>query len=310
MPWQLSDLDDQSGRTVVITGGNSGIGFEAAKALAARGARVFIASRDAGRAAEAVAAVIAATDSATVAAVTLDLASLASVRACAGELLERCPRLDVLINNAGVMAIPRRATPDGFETQLGTNHLGHFALTALLFPRLHATGGARVVNVSSLAHHFGFINFFNLHGQLFYDPFFAYAQSKLANLLFTYELDRRCRAADVEVLGVACHPGVATTNLPYAGPRMLNFPLGETLVRMFSSIGSQSAADGALPTLYAGFFPDLRGGEYIGPDGLGEMRGAPRQVQSSLMSRSESVARQLWQVSEEATKIKFDVAAG
>ena len=309
MVWRVSDLDKQAGRTVVVTGGNSGIGLEAAKALAQQGARVIIASRDVTRAAEAADVVRTASGSQLVETATLDLSSLASVRACAKDLSRRCERLDVLVNNAGVMAIPRRDTEDGFETQFATNHLGHFALTALLFPRLAATPGARIVTVSSLAHHFGFINFFNLHGRLFYDPFLAYAQSKLANLLFTYELDRRCRAAGVDVMAVACHPGIAATNLPYASSRMLNWPLGESLVRTLSSIVSQSAAEGALPTLYAGFAAHVQGGDYIGPDGPGETRGSPRKVQSSFVSRAESVARQLWDVSEEATKVKFTVAS-
>ncbi len=309
MAWQVNDLPDLSGRVVVITGGNSGIGLEAAKAVAGKNARVIIASRDPARAATAVEEIRAQRNDAQVEVVALDLASLASVRTCAQELGRRCERIDVLINNAGVMAIPRRDTEDGFETQFGTNHLGHFALTALLFPQLKAASGARVVTVASLAHHFGFINFFNLHSALFYDPFFAYAQSKLANLLFTYELDRRCRAAGIALGAVACHPGISDTNLPYAGPRMLNWPLGETLVRMFSSIGSQSAAAGALPTLYAGFAADVSSGDYIGPDGLGEMRGNPRKVTSSFLSRSESVARQLWQVSEEATHTRCDFSA-
>lgn len=196
MAWQLNDLPDQSGRTVVITGGNSGIGLEAAKALAHKGARIIIASRDETRAGAAAEEVRKATGSKLVETAALDLASLASVRACAKDLNQRCERLDVLVNNAGVMAIPRRETEDGFETQFATNHLGHFALTLMMLPKLTETPGARVVTVSSLAHHFGFMNFFNLQGRLFYDPFFAYAQSKLANLLFTYELGRRRRTAN------------------------------------------------------------------------------------------------------------------
>lgn len=305
MAWRTDDLSDQSERTVVITGGNSGIGLEAARALAQRGARVIIASRDATRASAAAEQLRGEHPGATVETAALDLSSLASVRACAADLNERCARLDVLINNAGVMGIPRRETEDGFETQLGTNHFGHFALTALLFEKLVGTRDARIVTVASLAHHFGFMNFFNLHGALFYDPWFAYAQSKLANMLFTFELDRRCRAAGLSVRAVACHPGIAATNLPYAAPRMRNSPLGETLIKSFTSIVSQSAADGALPTLYAGFAADVEGGDYIGPDGLGEMRGAPRKVPSSLLARSEMVAKELWRATEEATRITF-----
>lgn len=305
MAWHKDDLGDQSGRTVVITGGNSGIGLEAARALADKGARVIIASRDPARATAAAQDLRAENPGAAVETAVLELSSLASVRACAADLDRRCERLDVLINNAGVMGIPRRETEDGFETQLATNHFGHFALTALLFDKLTATNGARVVTVASLAHHFGFMNFFNLHGALFYDPWFAYAQSKLANLLFTFELDRRCRAAGLSVRAVACHPGIAATNLPYAAPRMRNSPLGENLIKSFTSILSQSAADGALPTLYAGFAADVEGGDYIGPDGVGEMRGAPRKAATSLLARSEIVAKELWRATEEATQVTF-----
>ncbi len=307
MSWQLDDLCEQSERTVVITGGNSGIGFEAAKALADQGARVIIACRDADKAKTACEQISVDNADASIEAVTLDLASLKSVRACAEEINERCERLDVLINNAGVMGIPRQETEDGFEMQIGTNHFGHFALTGQLFPLLRVASESRVVTVSSLAHLFGFINFVNLHGRMFYDPWMAYGQSKLANLLFTYELDRRCHAAGIDVLAVACHPGVAATSLGYAGPRMLGSPLGETLVQLYTSIVAQSAAAGALPTLYAGFAPEARGGDYIGPDGLGEMRGNPRKVTSSFMSRSETIAHQLWRVTEEATQVQFDI---
>ncbi len=305
MAWQLSDLIDQNGRTIVITGANSGIGFEAASALVNNGGNVILACRDAAKAQIACEQIAAGTPGGSIDYCVLDLASLESVSACADQLKARCEKLDVLVNNAGVMAIPRRETDDGFEMQFGTNHLGHFALTAQLFPLLGA--GARVVNVSSLAHQFGFINFANLQGQMFYDPWMAYGQSKLANLLFTYELDRRCNAANLDVSALACHPGVSSTNLGYAGPRMLNSPLGETLVQFYTSIIAQSAAAGALPTLYAGFSEAVDGGDYIGPDGLGELRGNPRKVSSSFMSRSEAVARQLWQVSEKLTGIPFQV---
>lgn len=307
MAWSLENLTTQDGRTVVITGGNSGIGYEAAKALGGKGARVILACRDAAKARDAADQITAGNDAANVEVVVLDLASLKSIRACADELRARYERVDVLINNAGVMAIPRRDTEDGFEMQLGTNHLGHFALTALLFPLLREATGARVVTVSSLAHHFGLINFLNLHGRMFYDPFMAYGQSKLANLLFTYELDRRLRAANVDVVSTACHPGIASTSLGYASPRMQGSPLGEMLVQLYTSIVAQSAAEGALPTLYAGFAEDAQGGDYIGPDGLGEMRGAPRKVSSSFMSQSQFIARQLWTVSEEATDIQFAI---
>jgi len=301
MAWQVDDLVDQSDRTVVITGGNSGIGFEAAKALADKGARVIIACRDANKARVACEQITSGNSAASVEAVTLDLASLQSVRACAEEISGRCERLEVLINNAGVMAIPHRDTEDGFEMQIGTNHFGHFELTARLFPLLRVTPGSRVVTVSSLAHRFGFINFVNLHGRIFYDPWMAYGQSKL-----TYELDRRCRAADIDVGAVACHPGIASTSLGYAGPRMRSSPFGEMLVQLYSSIVAQTAAAGALPTLYASCSAEVRGGDYIGPDGLGEMRGAPRKVTSNFMSRSETIARQLWKLTEETIQTPFE----
>ena len=307
MAWTLNDLPDLSGRTIVITGGNSGIGFEAAKASLANGARVIIACRDAEKAQKACAAVREMSSSGTIEAVALDLASLASVRACADELTKRCPQLDVLVNNAGVMAIPKRETEDGFEMQFGTNHLGHFALSALLYPLLGQAPGARIVTVSSLAHNFGFLNLADLHGRWLYDPWLAYGQSKLANLYFAYELDRRLRAAGRPIESLACHPGISETNLPYAGDRMQGSAFGETLVQMYTSIVAQSAADGALPTLYAAFATQAKGGDYIGPDGLGEMRGAPRKVSSNLLSRSPSMARQLWRASEELTATTFEV---
>lgn len=308
MAWQLDDLPPQDGRIVAITGGNSGIGFEAARGLVARGARVLLACRNRASARAACAKLAEGNPSGSAEFVHLDLASLASVRACAEQLAQLGGgRLDVLINNAGVMAIPRRETEDGFEMQLGVNHLGHFALTALAFPLLTATPGARIVTVSSIAHNFGFINFQNLHGRLFYDPWLAYGQSKLANLLFAYELDRRLREAGRDIASVACHPGIASTNLGYAGPRMMGSAFGETLVQMYTSIVAQSAEAGALPSLYAGFAAEVEGGDYIGPDGLGEMRGNPRKVSSSLLSRSRPIARQLWQVSEETVREKFEV---
>ena len=307
MAWQPEDMPDQRGRVVVITGSNSGIGFEAAKAAVGSGARVILACRNATSAEEACGRLAADDPDGSAEFVKLDLGSLRSVRECAAELGERCDRVDVLINNAGVMAIPRTETEDGFEMQLGTNHLGHFALTALLYPLIADTPASRIVTVSSLAHHFGFINFQNLHGQFFYDPWLAYGQTKLANLLFTFELDRRLRAAGQDTMALACHPGIAATNLGYAGPRMLGSAFGETLVQLYTSITAQPASAGALPTLYAAFAEAAEGGDYIGPDGFGELRGNPRKVGASLLARSESIARQLWLVSEEAVGVRLEI---
>jgi NAD(P)-dependent dehydrogenase (short-subunit alcohol dehydrogenase family) len=307
MPWTVDNVPDLTGRTVVITGGNSGIGLEAGRGAIGKGARVLLACRNAESAQEACDQLVGDNPSGSAEFVPLDLASLKSVRACAEALHGRCEAIDVLINNAGVMAIPRRETEDGFEMQLGTNHFGHFALTALVYPQLRDTAGARIVNVSSLAHNFGFLNFQNLHGRMFYDPWLTYGTTKLANLLFTYELDRRLKAAERDVAALACHPGISATNLGYAGPRMLGSAFGETLVELYTSVIAQSAAMGALPTLYAAFAEGAKSGDYIGPDGLGEMRGHPRKVSSSFLSHSQSIARQLWAVSEEETGIPFQV---
>jgi NAD(P)-dependent dehydrogenase (short-subunit alcohol dehydrogenase family) len=307
MPWTLDNVPDLTGRTVVITGGNSGIGFEAAKGAVGKGARVLLACRNAESAKEACDKLAGDGASGTAEFVPLDLASLNSIRGCAEALSEGCEAIDVLINNAGVMAIPRRETEDGFEMQFGTNHLGHFALTALVYPKIRDTAGARIVNVASLAHNFGFLNFQNLHGRLFYDPWLTYGTTKLANLLFTYELDRRLKAVGRDVGAVACHPGISATNLGYAGPRMLGSDFGETLVELYTSVVAQSAGMGALPTLYAAFAEEANSGDYIGPDGLGEMRGHPQKVSSSFLSHSQSMARQLWEVSEKETDIRFEV---
>ncbi len=306
MAWSIDDLASQKGRTVLITGGNSGIGLETARPLADLEAHVIIACRSPERATAALEDMLQGNPKAQVEAVQLDLADLDSVAECAQALAQRIDKLDVLINNAGVMAVPRSETRQGFETQFATNHLGHFALTGRLFGLLKSAPEAVVVNVASLAHHFGFINFFNLHGRLFYDPWFAYAQSKLANLLFTLALQHRCAEQDVSVKAVAAHPGLSATNLAYTTSRILGTPLGDMLMQVVNEIVAQPAAAGALPTLFAGFDPSVEGGDYIGPNGPGELRGPPRKVATSLMARSNSVAEQLWRVSEEATGVVFD----
>jgi NAD(P)-dependent dehydrogenase (short-subunit alcohol dehydrogenase family) len=304
--WTARDLPDLSGRTMVVTGGNSGIGYEAARELARKGAHVVLACRDAGRAEEARARIAAEQPGARLEVMELDLASLASVRAFAGRLRARHPRLDALLNNAGVMAIPRRLTADGFEMQLGTNHLGHFALTGLLLEALLAAPAARVVNVSSTAHRAGHIHFDDLQLERGYGPWRAYGQSKLANLLFTYELQRRLEAAGASAIGVACHPGYAATNLQLVGPRMSGSSLMEHVMRLGNRAFSQSAAMGALPTLYAAAAPEVRGGGYYGPDGFMENRGHPRRVGSSRRSHDAADAARLWQLSEELTGVRFD----
>jgi len=308
MPWNARDIPDQSGRTIVVTGANSGIGLEAAKALAGAGAHVVLACRDPERAEEALGAVRAAHREVSAEILPLDLASLASVRDFAKTFADRHERLDVLVNNAGVMAIPRRTTADGFEMQLGTNHLGHFALTGLLVERLLATPGSRVVNVSSTAHKMGRMDFDDLQGEKRYSRWGAYGQSKLANLLFTYELERRLDAADRDTLCAACHPGWAATNLQFQGARMDGSTLMERLADLGNRLFSQDAAMGSLPTLYAATAPDVEGGDYIGPNRMFETWGHPTRVGTSARARDEHDATRLWELSEELTGVRFAIA--
>jgi NAD(P)-dependent dehydrogenase (short-subunit alcohol dehydrogenase family) len=307
--WTTSDVPDQRGKTVLITGGNSGIGYEAARALAHAGARVVLACRDTNKAEAAADSIQAGNARAEVEALPLDLASLASVRDCAKAFADRYGAFDVLINNAGVMAIPRRTTADGFEMQLGTNHLGHFALTGLLLEQLLATEGARVVNVSSTAHRMGRIHFDDLQGERRYGRWGAYGQSKLANLLFTYELQRRLDASGHALCSVACHPGWAATNLQYAGPRMDNSKLMELLAGSLNRLLAQDAAMGALPTVYAAAASDVSGGDYIGPNGFREMWGHPGKVSSNARSHDRDAAVRLWEISEQLTGVRYDALA-
>ncbi len=303
--FDVGTLPDQHGRTAIVTGGNSGIGLEAARVLVRKGASVVLACRNPEKTKVAVDALRREAPRSAVEAFALDLADLASIRAFARAFSATYPRLDLLVNNAGVMAIPRRETADGFEMQIGTNHLGHFALTGLLLERILGTPGARVVSVSSGAHRAGRIRFDDLHGERSYGRWSAYSQSKLANLLFSYELQRRLEARRLTQISVACHPGYAATDLQFVAARMD----GSRLFALASAIGNrilaQSAADGALPTVYAALSPDVRGGEYFGPDGFAEMWGAPTKVGSNARSRSEDDARRLWELSEALTGVRF-----
>jgi NAD(P)-dependent dehydrogenase (short-subunit alcohol dehydrogenase family) len=286
--WTAADLPDQSGRTVVVTGANSGIGLVAARELARRGARVVLAVRDVAKGERA-----AATVTGTREVRALDLADLASIRAFAAAWEGD---LDVLINNAGVMAVPESRTADGFELQLGTNHLGHFALTNLLLE--HVTD--RVVTISSGAHRMGRIRFDDLNWEREYDRWGAYGQSKLANLLFTLELQRRLTASGSTVRALAAHPGYAATNLQ---GRTQN-PLQDALLALGNRVMAQSDEDGALPTLYAAT-QDLPGASYVGPSGFGEMRGAPTLVGRSTAATDLATARALWELSEQLTGVRY-----
>ena len=306
MAWTHTDVPSQRGRTIVVTGANSGIGLEAARTLAGAGAHLVLACRDPRRAEAAAAELRAAHPAAAIEVLPLDLASLASVRDFASAFSARHARLDALLNNAGVMAIPRRTTADGFEMQLGTNHLGHFALTGLLLPRLLAAPAPRVVTVSSTAHRWGWMRFDDLHGERRYQRWLAYGQSKLANLLFTYELDRRARAAGRALVAAACHPGYSATNLQLVGPRMDGSRRMESLMSWANRVFSQEAAMGSLPTLFAATAPAVQGGDFYGPDQMFETRGHPTKVGSSARSRDALSARRLWEVSEELTGVRYE----
>jgi NAD(P)-dependent dehydrogenase (short-subunit alcohol dehydrogenase family) len=296
--------EDLTGKIALVTGANSGLGLETSRALAARGARVLMACRSAEKAREALEDV-KKTARAEVEFVPLDLGDLASVRACAAVVKGRTPKLDLLINNAGVMGVPRTLTKDGFEMQLGTNHLGHYALTALLLDRCLEATAARIVCVSSIAHVAGRIDFADPNGERFYFRWTAYCQSKLANLLFAIELERRLRRAGARAIANACHPGIAATNLQFVAARMEGSPGAERFWALNNRLVSQSAADGAKPTLHAATSPDAVGGGYYGPNGFLETRGAPAPAFVAPQAKNEDVARDLFDLSASMTGIAF-----
>ena len=306
MRWTTNDMPTLTGRKAVVTGANSGLGFCTAAALAAHGAAVTLAVRDEAKGAAAAEQIAAGKPAGTVEVRRLDLADLASVRAFAAEWSAAHPEgLDLLINNAGIMAIPRRQTADGFEMQLGTNHLGHFALTGLLWPALVAQPHSRVVTVASQAHRMGRMRFDDLMGERKYSAWGAYGQSKLANLLFTGELARRIAADGLDILALAAHPGYAATNLQHAGPAMSGRSFQSRFIDLGNRVLAQSAEMGALPTLFAATAPGLHGGDYIGPDGFMEQRGYPKVVGRSDAAKDEAAAHRLWQLSEELTGVRY-----
>jgi NAD(P)-dependent dehydrogenase (short-subunit alcohol dehydrogenase family) len=298
--WDVQDIPDQSGRIAVVTGANSGLGLVIARELAREGALVVLACRNMEKGRAALADVAAAASGPEPELEELDLASLSSVRSFAERFKAGHDHLDLLINNAGVMASPRRHTADGFELHLGTNHLGHFALTNLLLPLMEGRDDARVVTLSSNAHKtVRGIAFDNLNGDRHYFRWNAYGQSKLANLLFALELDRRLRARDSTVKSLAAHPGYAATNLQSAAA-----PLVDRLaMKVANAVVAQSDEMGALPILYAATEPGLEGGTYVGPDGIAEQRGHPKIVQPNRTARNEETARRLWDVSAELTGV-------
>jgi NAD(P)-dependent dehydrogenase (short-subunit alcohol dehydrogenase family) len=309
--WSGADIPDQRGRVVVVTGANTGIGYETAAALAFSGAHVVLAVRNLAKGNAALARIVAAKPEVDVTLQELDLSSLHSVRAAAAALRAAYPRIDLLINNAGVMWTPKQVTKDNFELQFGTNHLGHFALTGLLLDHLLPVRGSRVVTVSSLGHRLrAAIHFDDLQWERSYNRVAAYGQAKLANLLFTYELQRRLAAqakgakaqAKGATIAVAAHPGGSNTELTRNLPAVF-----APVKAVFGPLLFQSPEMGALPTLRAATDPAVRGGQYYGPDGFAEQRGHPKLVQSSAQSHDEDLQRRLWSVSEELTGVSFPV---
>lgn len=304
--WTDVDIPDQTGRTVLVTGGNSGLGFHTCRLLAAKGARILLASRSSQRGDQARADILQANPDARLEVISLDLADLDSVRHCSANLRADLDGLHVLVNNAGVMAIPRQETAQGFERQFGVNPLGHFALTGALLPLLMKTPSSRIVNVSSMAHRSGRMNFNDLHGQRKYSPFGAYAQSKLANLLFTLELQRRLESKGAGTICVSAHPGFAATNLQYVAAKEKGSAIELILMRTLNALLSQSAEQGALPQLYAATAPEVSGGDYIGPDGWMQMRGLPKNHRARETAYDHSAAQKLWRLSVEMTGETFE----
>lgn len=304
--WTVDDIPELTGKVVVVTGANSGIGYEVIRALAGKGAHVVMACRNLEKAESAAAHILEEAPHAFLEIIKIDLADLSSVKNFAHKFSETYQSLHILCNNAGVMFPPYGQTTDGFELQFGINHLGHFALTGLLMSQLLKTGNARIVTMSSWGHYYGKMNFDDINWETSYNRIWAYCRSKLANLLFTYELQRKLEVCGSEVISMAAHPGWSATNLQSTGLKMG----GGRLMRLFFIIGNpllaQSASMGALPMLYAATAPDIVGGDYIGPSGFREWRGYPKKTCSSEQSYDEEMAKNLWEVSEELTGVRYE----
>ncbi|MFA9415900.1 oxidoreductase [Natrinema sp. HArc-T2] len=307
MGWTADDIPNQDGRRIVVTGANSGIGLEATRELARNGATVIMTCRSVDRGEEAASNIRADIPNADLRVEACDLGDLESIHAFADRLDDA--DLDVLINNAGVMAIPRSETADGFETQFGVNHLGHFALTGLLLETLglDEESDSRIITVSSGVHERGEIDFDDLQSEQSYDPWDAYAQSKLANVLFAYELERRLLTADATAKSIAVHPGYANTQLQFRGPEQRGSRLRKAAMWVMNTVLAQSAAMGALPALYAATAPEAEGGAYYGPGGVMNMRGTPERQASSERSYDEETARRLWAASSDLTGVTYDL---
>lgn len=302
--WTAADIPNQTGRRAIVTGANSGLGFETALALATHGARVTLAVRDTAKGESAAQQIRTRAPQADLEVRRLDLADLSSIDEFAWLWRESNPDgLDLLINNAGIMAIPRRETADGFEMQLGTNHLGHFALTGRLLEAIRPDG--RIVTVSSQAHRMGRIDFDDLMGERKYGAWRAYGQSKLANLLFMRALAERLERAGSPIASVAAHPGYASTHLQAVAPEMKGRGWQVKVMDAVNKVMAQSAEMGALPTLFAATSPAVRSGDYVGPDGFGEQRGHPRLVGMTPSARDNAAANRLWTVSEDLTGVRY-----
>jgi NAD(P)-dependent dehydrogenase (short-subunit alcohol dehydrogenase family) len=296
--WNLESVPSQEGKLAIVTGANVGLGYETVQALTGKGMEVVLAARNAHKAENAIHNIRKKFPGAKLHFMHLDLSRLSSVRAFATAFMSQFGRLDLLINNAGIMMPPYSLTEDGFESQFGTNYLGHFLLTGLLMPALKKSEGSRVVTLSSIAHKYGSIQFADLQFIRSYNKIKAYSQSKLACLMFAYELDRRLRKTGSQVLSVGAHPGVSATHL---GRNM------SPVMRYFFPRIGQPASAGAHPILMAALGNSVKGGEYYGPDGWLEMRGKPTRIDSTKASKNEESARQLWQISEELTQFRFDI---
>jgi NAD(P)-dependent dehydrogenase (short-subunit alcohol dehydrogenase family) len=303
--WTENDIPDQHGRLAVITGANSGLGFHTSRALAAKGAQVVMACRNLEKGQAAADLIRKDNPGASLEVMALDLAKLASVQAFATAFKQTHSKLDLLINNAGVMALPHRKTADGVELQFGTNHLGHFTLTGLLMDLLLAAGLSRVVTVSSGLHTSGKIQFDDLNSEKSYSKWGAYSQSKLANLLFAYELQRRLERTGCQTISLAAHPGYAATNLQAAGPDMEGNALQGVMMKFGNRLFAQPASMGALPSLYAATAAGVRGCDYIGPGGFMALRGYPQKARSSSLSYDPQVSEKLWSISEQMTGVKY-----
>jgi NAD(P)-dependent dehydrogenase (short-subunit alcohol dehydrogenase family) len=303
--WKASDMPDLDDKTIVVTGANAGLGLATVRELARKGARVILACRNLEKAAKAVEIIRGDTPDASLEVSRIDLGDLGSVHEFADRFAREHERLDVLVNNGGVMALPRSTTVDGFETQLGVNHLGHFALTGLLLERLLAAPSARVVTVSSLVHRIGRIDFDDLDGERSYHKWTAYAQSKLANLLFAFELQRRFETAGLHAASIACHPGYASTNLQQHWAQASSVPLMSGMSKVAVELFGQDAESGALPILFAATDPRVAGGDFVGPGGWMEIRGRPRRVKASRRAYDREAAARLWDVSVERTGVVY-----